>query len=373
MKIALVSKLWEDASPTSSGGTGHVVGLIADGLVERGHEVTVFAPASSRTKAKVESIIDDPFTQWDGALHYLNLANAFKRQNQFDLINCWVDHTACFFAPLVKTPTLISVDYGDISGSPTKVYLELKDLNFTTTSFAMQTLLPFLKWQAMIYHGIDLERFVFNDEPRDYLLFLGRLSPQKGPHLAIEVAKRTNNRLILSGKPDYKPYLEEYVWPYVDGDQIQYRPIQSFEAKVELYRNAKALINPVSYIEAFGLTIIEAMACGTPVIAYANGAVAEVIKDGETGFVIEPDPKHRLNPRPVNVWEAHPQLAETSSGPLWAIEEEGIQGLVKAVDQTDRINRGQCRQRVEKYFTAERMVSEYERLFSRHAAGLEPA
>ena len=300
-------------------------------LVKRGHEVTLFATGDSKTKAKLVSVKD---RQWNNdysePIEYLNIANAFSEWKNFDIIDCHVEQKACFFADLVKTPTIVNISYGEFSPDDLLVLKRYKHLNYLSISNGLQNFLQFLNWVGNIYHGIDTTLFPFQEEKGDYLLFLGRMSPQKGPHIAIEIAKHLGKKLILAGKtvPEDKEYLDRFVFPFIDNKQIIYKGVANFEEKISLYKNALAFIHPIQYFEAFGLTIIESLACGTPVISFDNGAPREIIEDGKTGFLVK-----------------------------------NKEEMISAIQKIDQIKRFDCRQSVENKFSSKLMVDEYEKLY----------
>jgi glycosyltransferase involved in cell wall biosynthesis len=332
MNIAIISKLWEETSPFSVGGTGVAVGILADELVKRGHTVTLFATGDSKTKAHLVSVREKPWgNQYSEPIEYLHISEAFSSKYHFDIIDCHVEEKACFFADAVKTPTLINVTYGEF-GDEKKVFERYKHLNYVAISHALKKVLPLINWVDVIYHGIDVNQFPYNEHPKDYLLFLGRVSPQKAPHIAINVAKKLGKKLIIAGKmaDADKAYLEEKVLPYIDGKQIQYFGVAHFEQKKELYKNAVAFLHPLDYVEAFGLTLIEALACGTPVIAYDKGAPSEIIVDRKTGFIVNNE-----------------------------------QEMIDAVQAVSTISRRVCREHVEMTFTVEKMVDQYELLYTK--------
>ena len=331
MRIAIISKLWEETSPYSVGGTGVAVGILADELVKRGHTVTLFATGDSKTEAKLVSVREKPWgNAYSEPIEYLHIAEAFSRSQEFDIIDCHVEEKACFFADLTLVPTLINVTYGEF-GDERRIFERYKHLNYVAISHALKQELPLLNWKGVIYHGINTELFSYNEHPEQYLLFLGRVSPQKGPHIAINIACTLNKKLIIAGKMSDadKPYLDTHVLPFIDGKQIQYVGIADFKTKNELYKNASALLHPIQYLEAFGLTIIEAMACGTPVISFDNGAPKEIIQDAKTGFIVTTEE----------------QMAE-------------------AVLRLDTISRARCRERIQQHFTVEQMVDEYEKMYT---------
>lgn len=333
MRIALVSTLWEPASIESTGGTGAFVGYLAEELVKRGHNVTLFASGNSKTSAKLKAITETHFTNgFSDPLEYLNIANAFRKARDFDVIHCAASFRSLIFSDLVKTPSIHMLDYGEYFDHERKVIENYRNANFVTISKTMQNFLD-VNWKGVVYHGIDIKKFPFQEEKQDYLLFLGRLTPQKGPDAAIRVAKKLGMKLILAGKksPADNQYLSEKVEPFINNKQIKYVGEADFETKIELFKNAKCLLHPLdkNYIEAFGITLIEAMACGTPVVAFNRGAVSEIIEDKKTGFVIETEKE-----------------------------------MVDAVKNLDSISKEACRKRVEENFTVEKMVDEYEELYT---------
>lgn len=334
MKIALISKLWEETGKTSVGGTGMSVGYLADGLLEKGHKVTLFATGNSKTKAKLVSVAPKPFAdQYLESLDYLNIASAFKDSANFDLLHFYANQRSLFFAPLTKTPTLHTIDYGEFFSDEIKVLKAYYQENFVAISHALVKLFPFLNWQGVVHNGLDLADFSFNPNPqKDLLIFNGRMSPQKGPDVAIRVAKKLGMRLEMIGKVTAadKDYLDAKVWPYVDGKQIKYLGVLKFSQKVRFMGRGLVLLHPITYFEAFGNVLIEALACGTPVIAFNHGAVPEILVNGLTGFVSENEDQ-----------------------------------MIGAVKEIEKINRRACRQHVEKNFTVEKMVEGYEKIYQK--------
>ncbi len=332
MKIALVSKLWETTDPTSTGGTGLSVGLLANELVKRGHQVTLFATGDSKTKAKLIAVRNK---KWQGdysePIEYLNIANAFYDHKKFDIIHTHVEQKAAFFAGLMETPTVMSLRYGEFFEDELKVLKKYKNLNWLTNSQALQKSLPFIKFKGFVHNGLDLKQYPYNQKPEDYLLFLARLSPQKGPDIAIKLAKKLGLNLILAGKTVErdKKYLAEKVFKHVDGKQIKYLGEVNFKTKIKLLKGAYCFLHPNTIFEACSNVILEAQACGTPVVAYNNGANNELIINNKTGFVVK------------NLNEA-----------------------ITAVNKITIINRPDCRQNMETNFTVEKMTDNYEKIYS---------
>ncbi|MFH1457287.1 MAG: glycosyltransferase family 4 protein [Patescibacteria group bacterium] len=332
LKIAIVSKLWEPSSPYSTGGTGVIVGNLVNGLVKRGHEVTLFATGNSKTLAqKTISVQHKSFlNDYSEIKEYQNIYNCYKIAHKFDIINTHVEHKACFFAPLTKTPTIINIEYGEFLDDELNLIKENKNLIYVTISKSMKLVLPFIKFKKIIHCGIDLNLFPFNNEPKDYLLFLARISPQKGPHMAIRLAKETNHKLIMAGKKSLvdKNYLRDKVFKFVDNKQIFYLGEVQFRKKIDLFKNALAFLHPISFHEAFGITLIEAGACGTPIIAFNNGSPKEIINNGVNGWVVE-----------------------------------NFNQMKQKIQNLNRLSRLKCRQIVEERFSVEKMVASYEKLF----------
>ncbi len=336
MKIAIVSKLWEETTPLSRGGTGSSIGNLVNGLVERGHKVTLFATGDSKTKAqKLVSVIDKPYGRgrdYSEIKEYENIAAAFRRHKDFDIIHCAVEHKSVFFGDLIPTPSLHSIRYGEFFEDELNLLKKYKQLNFVANSKAVTKKFLFLNWRGYIYNGLDVSLFPFNAEPDDYFLFLGRLSPQKGPDIAIETAKKLNKKIILAGKMvdgDAK-FLAKKVLPFIDGKKIIYKGEIKFKEKIKLLKNAEALIQPTKIFEACSNTILESMACGTPVIAFDQGSNRELIKQGKTGFIVK--------------------------------NKEQIFAMGKDVGELKRLD---CRLRVEKFFSKKNMVDDYEKIYKK--------
>lgn len=330
MKIALISKLWEPTSRYSIGGTGFVVGALADELIKRGHQVTLFASGDSRTKAKLVSVIPRCFadSRYSEPQYFLNIARAFEQAADFDVIDCHVEEKALYFSRLVKTPLVFTLEFGEFDQGQQRILNHYRGNNFIAISNALRKSLPRLNWLSTVYNGIYVDDFPFSSRHGNYLVFLGRLSPQKGPHLAIQLARKLKMKLFLAGKmsPEDQNYLDSQVKPYIDGHQIKYLGLVKYTEKKKLLKGALALISPIQYLEAFGLNLVEAMACGTPAIAFRRGAISEVIKNGVSGFVIPPD---------------------------------NLDAMAKAVLQAKELDRGLVRQWVEKNFPTSKMVEGY--------------
>lgn len=332
MRIALISKLWEETGRKSVGGTGLGVGTLADGLVKNGHQVTLFATGDSQTKAKLVAVTPKPFgDRYLESFDYLNIVQAYERAVRFDILHFHVEHRSLFFSHLTEKPTLHTIRYGEFFLDEMKVLRRYRRQNFVALSQATAKSLPFLNWQGIVHNGLEVVDYPFRALPEeDLLIFNGRMSPQKGPDMAIRVALKLGMRLEMIGKvtPFDEPYLKEKVWPYVDGKQIKYLGVLKFPEKVKFMGRGIVLLHPVSYFEAFGYALIEAMACGTPVVAFCQGAVGEIVQDGKTGFIVQDEDK-----------------------------------MIMAIRKIRQIKRETCRDHVTTNFSSSKMVAGYEHLY----------
>lgn len=337
MKIAqLVSNLNNVNARANNAIYSHV-GSLSDELVNRGHDVSLFAAGESTTKAELFSVypkalksvadIDERQIK-----HYTNLliSKCFSQANKFDIIHSHFSLLSSFYCNFVKTPTLISI-HSPIDEHIKPFLSEFKNLQYISFSYAQRKLMPELNWVANIYHGVDSNLFSFNPTAKDYVLYLGRITEDKGVHLAIEAAKQAGVQLIIAGKTySTEGYWHAKIENNIDGKTVRYVGEQSMEGKIELIQNAKALIFPTQCNEVFGYVMIEAMACGTPVIAWNNGSVPEVVKHGVSGFVVN-----------------------------------SVDEMITAIKSVNELDRSNCRQRAVDLFSIEKMVSGYERVYNK--------
>lgn len=334
MKLAIISKLWEPTTPLSSGGTGASIGNLVNGLVEKGHNVTLFATGDSKTKAqKLVSVRAKAFTtDYSEVQDYQNIAQGFGMFKQVDLIHSAVEHKSVLFADLVSTPSLHSIRYGEFFEHELKLLKKFKHLNFVANSKAITKLLPFLNWQGVIHNGVDLDTFSYASKPGGYLLYLARITEQKGADLAIQVAKNLNLNLILAGKVARgdQEFFKAKIKPYLDNQQIKYLGEVKGRAKIPLLQKATCLIQANRIFEACSNSILEAMACGTPVVALANGSNQELIKNQETGLVVKQ-----------------------------------VKDLKPAIAKAVAMNRQACRARAEKHFSLTQMTADYIKLYEK--------
>ncbi len=223
--------------------------------------------------------------------------------------------------------------------------------NFVTISNAQRRGLPDLSYIATVYNGIAIDDYPHQETSvTQHLLFLGRIMPQKGPHNAVLVAKQMSMPLVLAGKyvASAKEFLDTAVIPFVDGEMIRHVGVVEMKEKIALIQHACCLLFPIEWEEPFGLVLIEAMVCGTPVVAYNRGSVPEIVKDGVTGFIVDPD-----------------ESGDWANKGSWVIKKTGIEGLVEAVKRIGEIDRKACRKHVEQHFTVEKMVDGYEQVYKK--------
>lgn len=335
MRIAQVAPLWIPIPPYTYGGTELVVSWLCDELVRRGHEVTLFATEDAKTSANLVPVW--PKALWRAklkaphAVFSLLYEKLISLQDQFDVIH---DHCEFYTAPFSKflKPKIITTLHHPLTEETIILYKKFPNINFVAISENQRKSGPGINIVKTIHHGLPLERYRLNLKPKDYLLWLSKIAPEKGVAEAIDIAKLSGENLIISGNilPEYGDYFNFRIRPLVDGKKIQFVGASDFGKKIELIKNAKAFIFPVKRPEPFGLVVIEAMACGTPVIAFKSGATPELIKDKKTGFIVN------------------------------SIE-EGCQ----AVKKIETISRADCREHVNKNFNLKRMVNKYEKLFKK--------
>lgn len=336
MRIAQIAPLWERVPPPAYGGVELVAGLLTDELVRRGHDVTLFASGDSVTLAKLESVYPrairlDPKVKEYSIYEMLELSRAYERAQEFDIIHSHVGCAALPYAALVKTPTVHTL-HGVFTPDNEKLYAHACQQPYVSISNAQRESKLGLNCVATVYNGIEPSRYVFYPQPSDppYLAFLGRLSPEKGPHLAIEIAKRAGWRLKMAGKVDGvdREYFEQAVKPHIDGEQIIYLGEANHEQKSLLMGNAVATLFPITWREPFGLVMTESMATGTPVIAMELGSTSEIIAHGKSGFLCH-----------------------------------SVEECVSAIAQAAQLDRLACREHVIQNFSVQQMVDGYEAVY----------
>lgn len=296
MKIAQVTPLYEAVPPKLYGGTERVVAHLTDALVDLGHEVTLFAAADAETRAKLVPVRDqairlDPTPlKSDLAAHMAMLAEVQKRADEFDIIHFHTDivHFPFFERLADKTITTLHgrLDLKDLPG----VYRRWPEFGLVSISDDQRRPLPGANWKATVHHGMPAELYAFAPRSEGYLAFLGRISPEKRPDRAIEIAARLGKPLKIAAKVDAadKGYWESTIRPMVQAHpNVEFVGEIGDHQKSAFLGGAEALLFPIDWPEPFGLVMIEAMACGTPVVAFRCGSVPEIVEDGETGFVVD--------------------------------------------------------------------------------------
>jgi len=289
VRIAHVAPVATTIPPPKSGSVETMASLLTEGLVARGHDVTLFATADSKTKAKLTAIYPHGYwhdeNMWPWELYeMLNLAAAVERAREFDIIHYEAAYypMSLAFTRLSPTPIVQTLHHSP-SRAEVALWARYPEAPFVAISNEQKLLLEGANVVGTVLHGIDTDSFTFRETPDDYLLFLGRFTKGKGVLQAIEVAKRVRMKLVLAAAED--DYYRQEIAPHVDGTQIIYYGEADFAAKIRLFGGARALVYPVQAREPFGLVLAEAMACGTPAVALDLGAVREVVDEGVTGMI----------------------------------------------------------------------------------------
>ena len=307
MKIAQIPPLYEAVPPRFYGGTERVVAHLCDALVDLGHEVTLFSSAEAQTRAELVVVRDQairldpaPF-QSDLAAHLSMLATVREQQDRFDILHFHVDMTHFPFFEDVAERTLTTL-HGrlDLKDLP-QVYRRWQKYPLASISDSQRLFLPFANWAGTVHHGMPDELYRFSPQPQHYLAFLGRISPEKRPDRAIRIATTLGMRLKIAAKVDPvdAPYFRETIQPLLDHPLIEFVGEISDAEKSDFLGGAQALLFPIDWPEPFGLVMIEAMGCGTPVIAFDCGSAPEIVEPGVTGFIVRTEEEavaaaHRL-------------------------------------------------------------------------------
>jgi glycosyltransferase involved in cell wall biosynthesis len=307
-----------------------VASNVTEGLIARGWDVTLFASGDSVTRARLHAVLDRGYeedsTVDSKVAEYLHISEAFENAAEFDLIHSHYDFMPLSYTRLIKTPVLTTI-HGFSSAKIMPIYQKYRDGYFVSVSDSDRA--TGLNYLATVYNGIDLSLYPLQECGGGDLIFLGRIHPDKGVHLAIEVARLCGMRLIIAGIVQDNAYFREQIEPHLDDQDVLYIGPVDVRGKNELFARAHALLHLNTIPERFGLVLVEANAAGVPVIAMDLGSCGEVIKDGQTGFLVD------------NVPEA-----------------------VRAVGRVSEIDRSACRSRVRQHFSIETMVEGYERVYS---------
>lgn len=337
MKIAQLTLPIIPTPPSKYGGTERIASMLTEELSRRGHDVTLFATGDSKTKAKLKYVYKkatgiDNFRQ----IHAITqISYTFRDSDQFDVIH---NHAWTFCLPLtrfIKTPVVTTMhnDYYLNPGTPQHEELR-NESHFTFISRNQMERIKGLRSAGVVYNATDTEKYPLREEKKDYMFFIGNMTPSKGPDTAVKVAKQLKQKLIMAVKIDkkYEDFYNTAIKPHVDGKNIVLHRIVDFEKKIRLYQQAKCVLFPIRWEEPFGLVMTEAMSCGTPVVAMNHGSAPEIIKHGETGFIAN-----------------------------------NYKEFVSYVKRIDEIDPKKCRKWVEKKFSIKAMTDGYERVYRRIA------
>jgi glycosyltransferase involved in cell wall biosynthesis len=288
LRIAVLAPIAWRVPPRHYGPWELFASLLTEGLVERGHEVTLFATGDSQTKAKLSSVVahgwsDDPEVEPKVA-ECLHIAAAFERAADFDVIHNGFDFLPLAFSELVDTPVVTTI-HGFSSPRIVPVY-ERYDATTSYVAISDADRHPRLDYVATVHHGIDIDAFALHPKPGGYLLFFGRIHPDKGTARAIEVARRAGMPLVIAGIIQDQAYFDTAVAPHLDDDRVRFVGAVGADRRSEMLGGAAALLHLIDFDEPFGFSVAEAMACGTPVVAFDRGSMRELIDHGTTGFIV---------------------------------------------------------------------------------------
>ena len=289
LRVAVLAPISWRVPPRHYGPWEQFASLLTEGLVERGIDVTLFASADSKTSAKLASVVPRGYSEDPEAdpkvSECLHIAHVFERADEFDLIHNSFDFLPLTYSSLVATPVLTTI-HGFSSPRILAVYQRYNAAcAYIAISDADRD--PTLDYLATIHHGIDTDAFALHPAPSRYLLFFGRIHPHKGTVEAIEVAARCDLPLVIAGIVQDERYFDEHVAPRIDGDRVTFIGAVGPDERSELLGGARALLHLIGFDEPFGFSVVESMACGTPVIAFRRGSMPELIDDGVTGFVVD--------------------------------------------------------------------------------------
>lgn len=339
MKIALLGPVAWRTPPRHYGPWEQVTSLIAEGLVASGVDVTLFATLDSLTAATLDGVCATGYAEdpsLDGRVcEALHVAHALERSGEFDLVHNHLDWLPLAFAKHVKAPLLTTI-HGFSGRGILPAYVNARASSFVSISDADRA--PELDYVATVHHGIDLDALPFSATGGDALVAFGRIHPDKGTAEAIEIARRAGRRLILCGIVQDAEYFRSRVEPHVDGDRVTYLGSVGPERRAAVLGSAAALLHPIAFDEPFGLSVVEAMACGTPIIAYPRGSMTEIIESGLTGFLAD-----------------------------------GVESAATMVERAARLDRAAIREVAARRFGVKRMVDDYLAVYERVIAARAPS
>ena len=332
MHIAMLSPIAWRTPPQNYGPWENVVSLLTEELVSRGYEVTLFATGNSETSGKLHSVCSQGYEEDNSIIpkvwECLHISEVFEHAEDFDIIHNNFDFLPLTYTSFISTPVVTTI-HGFSSAGILPVYKKYNNkVSYISISDAdRSTELDYIK---TIHHGINLNQFDFQPEPEDYLLFFGRIHHDKGTKEAIEIARTCNKKLILAGIIQDEEYHNKYIVPYLDDKNVVFigsaGPIQ----RNQLLGKATALLHPINFDEPFGLSVIESMACGTPVIAFNRGSMPELIENGKNGFLVNT-----------------------------------VADAIEVVGQIKNIDRKYCRLYIEQHFTVNQMAEKYIQVYEK--------
>ena len=370
------------ASPTLFGdrifAPRELLTALSNGLVERGHEVTVFSTPDVETNARVQGasldwikapppyykfrglpaekqvMLQEEYVKYEFELDTTSRGFRALEKKDIDVLHVYHDtslYFAHYLADIIDCPVLYtlhdplppegSYEYG--------VLFQFAKHNYVSISQSQRKSPLSLNFAATVYHGVSLKEYPFSDKPGDAFLVMGRLTPDKGLHTAMQAAAQADVKLTISTNVpkagEKNRYFEEEIGPFLSDPRYTLLSVVDRPRRMELYRSARALLFPIAWEEPFGMVMIEAMACGTPVIAYSRGSVPEIVIDGVTGFIINSN------------------LTNSSNSSNLVIKKRGIEGLIEAIHRIGEIDRAACRKHVEEHFSLEKMVEGYEKVY----------
>lgn len=351
MKIAMLAPFEERVPPEKYGGTELVVYNLTQALVRMGHDVVLLASGDSQTNAKLEPVVSRSIRRLKKSqnietrecLKYIGVGKIldYLRRGDFDIVHNHIGWRMIPFYRFIDFPMVTTLHSPMNEPCEQEVFGGYSQQNYISISYAQRKSLPNINYAANVYNGIEIEKFKFFPDSKEYLMFLGRMSPEKGPLQAIEIAKKTKAKLIMAAKVDAVDgnFFEKKVKPLIDGNQIKFIGEINHKEKADYLGNAKALIAPIQWDEPFGLYFIEAMACGTPVVAFNLGSVSEIIKDKKTGYICKPYDMREM--------------------------EESIKKIYAMPDLEYGKIRKNCRKHVIKNFSSNKMAREYLEIYNK--------
>jgi glycosyltransferase involved in cell wall biosynthesis len=324
MKLALLGPIAWRTPPRHYGPWERVTGLLADGLAQRGVDVTLFATLDSITLARLDGVCERPYEEDDDidgrVWEALHVAHALGRSSEFDLIHNHLDWLPLAFAGHAQAPMVTTIH----GFSSPRILPAYRRSNSVFVSISDADRRPELDYAATVHHGVDTEALPFSATPGEGLVCFGRIHPDKGTAQAIEIARGADRPLLLCGPVQDSRYFAEEVEPHIDGDRVRYLGSVGGTDRAAVLGAASCLLHPIAFAEPFGLSVVESMLCGTPVVAYDRGSMPELVEDGVTGVL------------------AH-----------------DVDSAIASIDRAVRVDRAACRRAAERRFSAERMVADY--------------